>query len=375
MKTAENRRQSVLKSGLLTSFVQTLAGISEATARPRHMTVHWAAAVVLACAAVEGTARADMPAWDGKTEPVASETVDGTVWRFRIVAGNAEVAGGGPADGAMSIPRCLGGCPVTVIGADAFAGRRELTSVSIPDGVKTIGHSAFAGCEGLTWVSIPDGVTEIGEWAFASCTALKRVSIGAGTESIRHFAFGYCPNLAEIEVDAGNPHCKTDDGVLLCHGGRELVLVPRNRAGTYEVPEGVAAIHDMAFAECRELVRVVLPDSLRGIGEKAFWQCRKLEAVDFGNGVCVIGGKAFHECAKLASVELPDSVEWIGDNAFRFCGDLKTAVLGAGVRRIDTNAFADTGLETLRVPASWRGSPMLDRAKIPEGCRVVYGDE
>ena len=336
----------------------------------------WRAAAVLAAVlAVGATARAEMPAWDGETAPMPSETVDGTVWKFRINAGNAEVAGGGPSGGAISIPRRLGGCPVTVIGAEAFAGCKELTSVSIPDCVKTIGHSAFARCEGLAEVSIPNGVEEIGEWAFAGCAALERVSIGTGTKSIRNYAFGFCPSLTEIEVDAGNPHFKTDDGVLLVRDGSELVLVPRNRPGTFEVPEGVVAIHSMAFGDCRALVRVVLPDSLYGIGEKAFWRCGKLEAVDFGNGVRVIAGKAFHDCTKLASVTLPDSVEQIGDNAFRFCRDLKTAVLGNGVRRIDFNAFADTGLETLRVPASWRAGAMLECAKIPESCRVVYGDE
>lgn len=354
----------MVKSGLQMSFKHILARIS------------LGACLVLALGEwAAGTARAEILAWDGEPEPMDSETVDGTVWKFRIDAGNATVTGGGPDSGAMSIPGRLGGCPVTAIGTQAFDGRRNLTSVSIPDCVKTIGYSAFARCTGLTGVAIPDGVEEIGEWAFADCTALKRVFIGTGTESIRHLAFGFCPNLTKIEVDAGNPHFTIDDGVLLRRGGRELVLVPRDRTGTYEVPAGVVAIHDMAFGDCRELVRVVLPDSLLGIGEMAFLQCRKLEAVDFGNGVRVIGGKAFHDCVKLASVTLPDSVERIGDNAFRFCRDLKTAVLGAGVRRIDVNAFADTGLEILRMPASWRGSPMLERAKIPASCRVVYGDE
>lgn len=70
---AENRRQTVLKGGLLASFGHALAGIAEATRTQRNMKIHWAAAgaavgmgawlglgpgewaaVILSCAAVLG---------------------------------------------------------------------------------------------------------------------------------------------------------------------------------------------------------------------------------------------------------------------------------------------------------------------------------
>jgi hypothetical protein len=62
------------------------------------------------------------------------------------------------------IPAKIKGKPVTSIGESAF-NNKELTSVTIPDGITSIGNSAFASNQ-LTSVTIPDGVTSIGDSAF-----------------------------------------------------------------------------------------------------------------------------------------------------------------------------------------------------------------
>ncbi|MDR0563268.1 MAG: leucine-rich repeat domain-containing protein, partial [Spirochaetaceae bacterium] len=62
--------------------------------------------------------------------------------------------------GAYAIP-----AGVVSIGNDAFLNCRELTGVTIPQGVSYIGNSAF-GYSGLTSVTIPSSVTSIGNYAF-----------------------------------------------------------------------------------------------------------------------------------------------------------------------------------------------------------------
>ena len=49
----------------------------------------------------------------------------------------------------LEIPLSLGGCPVTCIGDFAFRYNKDLTSVTISDGVTSIGRNAFQGCNGL----------------------------------------------------------------------------------------------------------------------------------------------------------------------------------------------------------------------------------
>ena len=58
--------------------------------------------------------------------------------------------------------------PVESIGEKAFYLSR-LTSVTIPNSVKSIGNSAFYYCDGLTSVTIPNSVTSIGDHVFNGC--------------------------------------------------------------------------------------------------------------------------------------------------------------------------------------------------------------
>lgn len=71
---------------------------------------------------------------------------------------------------------------VTAIGARAFSGCVDLTSIVIPDCVTEIAASAFEDCTGLAEIAIGRGVAKIGSHAFYHCTALKRVIYG-GTQA------------------------------------------------------------------------------------------------------------------------------------------------------------------------------------------------
>lgn len=105
------------------------------------------------------------------------------------------------------------------IGAGAFAGNTDITSVVIPDTVKVIGAGAFLGCTNLTSVTLPAALEEIGDYAFAGCTALENLEIPETVESIGIFAFGeyfsqtaWYANLPAESVIVG-------DGILLKYNG------------------------------------------------------------------------------------------------------------------------------------------------------------
>ena len=72
----------------------------------------------------------------------------------------------------IKIPESIGGKPVTAIDDYAFDAA-SITSVTIPDSVKTIGNWSFSLCTELKSLTIPDSVEYIGIRAFEMNSSLK----------------------------------------------------------------------------------------------------------------------------------------------------------------------------------------------------------
>lgn len=84
------------------------------------------------------------------------------------------------------------------IGYQAFCAAEELSSITLPDSLKTIGSAAFISCKGLQSLVIPDAVTSIASQAFYDCDNISKVTIGKNVASIGSYAFGLCDNIAEV---------------------------------------------------------------------------------------------------------------------------------------------------------------------------------
>lgn len=88
---------------------------------------------------------------------------------------------------------------IMIIGDLAFCGCKDLTSISIPNGVANICKGAFTW-SGLTSVDIPNSVTRIGEFAFQSCKSIKSFTIPEGVTVIDEVAFSGCDSLKTITI-------------------------------------------------------------------------------------------------------------------------------------------------------------------------------
>ncbi len=86
-----------------------------------------------------------------------------------------------------------------------YANRENITSVSLPEGIKTIGKDAFRNCVNLTTVTIPNSVTTIGESAFVTVEHLETVTIGTGITSIVNGAFYGNAELTTVTCSATTP--------------------------------------------------------------------------------------------------------------------------------------------------------------------------
>jgi len=117
--------------------------------------------------------------------------------------GTITITGYPCSEGAVRIPSTISGLPVTAIADNAFLYNSRLTSVTIPDSVKTIGYYAFALCTSLTNVTIGNGVTNIGVYAFEEC-GLVSVTIPDSVTRIEGRAFDSCFSLKTVYFK-GNP--------------------------------------------------------------------------------------------------------------------------------------------------------------------------
>lgn len=79
----------------------------------------------------------------------------------------------------------------------------------------------------------------------------------------------------------------------------------------FEVSEGVKSIGRYAFANCKNLFRIVLPSTLETIEAGAFCGCKILKEINFPVGLKTIERDAFKNCNNVRWIELPDGVETI----------------------------------------------------------------
>ena len=107
---------------------------------------------------------------------------------------------------------------VTSVGSSAFYGCKNLTAVTIPEGVTSIGGSAFYGCSGLATITVSETVSTIGSNAFSNCSVLTHIAIPSSVTSVGNFCFSGCIRLDSVVFEDGDEtlllgNCKYSDGV------------------------------------------------------------------------------------------------------------------------------------------------------------------
>ncbi len=67
------------------------------------------------------------------------------------------------------------------------------------------------------------------------------------------------------------------------------------------------------------ITSLTIEDGVTAIGDNAFNNCRSLTSVTIGNSVTIIGESAFSNCRLIQKINIPDSVRYIGESAFFRC--------------------------------------------------------
>ena len=316
---------------------------------------------------------------------------------------------------------------VTSIGKNAFAGCKNLTSVTLPNSITTIGSSAFSLCYDLNKINIPASVTTIEGYAFNACLSLLDLTIPSTVTTIGGSAFNLVANVINEGGSAYGARSVNGfvNGYLVYADNtkKKLCACSHLANGKLKLPETLEEIGGLAFIYCADLDALTLPNSIQSVGANAFYGCAAMLSLTVPNTITTIGASAFfdvpnviyegslsgspwgaksvngyvdgnlvyedeeHTILKAANskiignLNLPNTVKIIGQRAFASQFSKTTSVMmGSGVEELKPSAFYDCNLTSVVIPATvktigsqvfyncWNITSFICEANTPPTC-------
>ncbi|MFK7911782.1 MAG: leucine-rich repeat domain-containing protein [Akkermansiaceae bacterium] len=294
--------------------------------------------------------------------------------------------------GPVFIPFSIEQKTVTRIGGNAFSGCKDITSITIPDGVSIISQGAFDGCDSLLSFSvgggntffstpagvlfnknqttliryplaktgsysIPNSVTTLANEAFKNCKSLSYFTIPSGVTMIGNRVFSGCNNLIQTYF-AGNAPASFGTQVFDGAAPNHRIYYTNTSTGftsptwngyaserlqySYVVVGGTSIrITDYPTSATGE---IVIPDFIDGkpvtsIGSSAFSGCGSLTSIGIPESVTSIGEWAFADCTSLTEIKIPKNTTSLGDGAFFGCTGLTYVIIPASVNAFGSFVF------------------------------------
>ena len=242
------------------------------------------------------------------------------------------------------------------INNNAFRNCENLSKVTLKDGIKNIGDGAFGWCEKLTQINIPNTVEIIDDYALEECHELTNINIPSSVTSISTSTFHNCHKLISIKVASENNSYTNynDDGILYDKNMKTIVRYPQAKAGTkYTIPDNITEIADKAFWRCNNLTQVTIPNTVTTIGESAFHYCENLTQITIPYNVTRLERSTFGDCTSLSKVNLPDSIIAIDSMTFSDCTSLTEIEIPGSTTSMENTVFSDcTNLKRVIIPDS-----------------------
>lgn len=240
--------------------------------------------------------------------------------------------------GDVVVPETLGGWPVFDIGASAFDGRTDLTSISLPSQLSTIRYQAFRGTTALHSIALPASLATIETSAFEG-SGLESVVVPAAVRDVQSSAFKNSTLLETIAFEPGSAVSAIPSE--FCKGCTALQ--------TIQFPDGTTTIDDRAFENSGLAGDVSLPSTVTWIGNAAF-QGSHLTRIDLGDSIVTIGVLAFADTPTLTEVAGFDApLQWIGDHAFERSGLTGHITVPATTQMVGDFAFTDTAIDSVTI--------------------------
>lgn len=278
-------------------------------------------------------------------------------------------------EGNLVIPSSYKGIPVTSIGdlwkwfvnnsyyasdIGASESNDKITSITIPDSIKTIKDGAFEGMSGITEITIPASVENVGYGAFRNCTNLTTVYWNSSAEiENNNGIFSGCTKLTNIIVGENVTRVpQTIYNEEWFNNQPDGLVIANNYVYGYKgmmstdyaliIPNGTIGIMDNAFEIGNFISSVYIPDSVTYIGANAFSGCSRLKNITASanaaikiskqcgsnvldeivitSGTKIDGGSSWDGGvfpSSITKITIPDSVTSIGEYTFYGCKNIE----------------------------------------------------
>ena len=290
------------------------------------------------------------------------------------------------------------------IGRGAFKGCGGLKTVTIPESVRSIGEDAFADCgiktvqykgtlaqwcqiesdsgflsvktitlsdvadlKEVSALTIPEGVKSIGNNAFRGCSALKTITIPGSVSSIGEETFKDC-SLTTVQYKITLAQWLQMDNIPRLFSSVKTItlsdVVDLKAMSVLVIPDGVSRIGKYALDGLHSLTSITIPNSVKVIDDMAFSSLRSIATVQYKGTLaqwCQMDNDVFifqnastitmSDVANLkamTALKIPDGVTRIGKNAFYACRGLKTVTIPESVRSIGEKAFYLCNIKTVQ---------------------------
>ena len=255
-------------------------------------------------------------------------------------------------------------------------GIKTFDDLQLFTGLTSIGAHAFEGANSLTSITIPETVKSIGTDAFKA-TKLSSIIIPKNVERIYAGAFSETP-ITSITVSKDNKwyDSRNNCNAIIETSSNKLVAGCQNTV----IPDDILVIGYKAFSGCSKLKSITLPEGLTEIGYEAF-KSTGLHEILIPKNVESIGTGAFsytslddmevdpnnqwydsrYECnaiintsynqliAGCSNTTIPDDVTTIDFSAFEGVKELKFIEIPKNVTAIRNDAFRESGLKSIKI--------------------------
>ncbi len=225
---------------------------------------------------------------------------------------------------------------ITEIGDYAFYGNPTLKTVNFHAGITRIGMGAFYETL-LTRVNIPNPDCEIGNSCFSN-SQVSSVTLPQGMKKLGSFVFFYCVNLTSLTLPEG-----MEEIGKMCFSSCNLSSV--NLPSTL-VKLDTCALQDNPYTS-------INLKNVKYVGRQAFSQCVNLTTVTSNGMLEEIDGAAFTR-VPMTTAYLPEGLKTIITNAYFRCTNLSSFTVPTTVTTITGNPCV--GATSLRAFSVAEGS-------------------